>query len=322
MKMKTNRIAILTAVTLTGILLTALAAFAQAPATGQWDIVASKETAENTVDNTPLQFITDWTTTTSNNTTTVNPVVANTFTNSSCSALGGVANLTVAYNSSSKIATVVVTLDYGQQVTFTSSQTTGSSEFTGTFTTSSGGCTNGDSGNFTAKLYQPLSGTMTGTIESYMQTNTVDVTVQLSVASNFNVTGSFTATNKTCMANLTINGTAAQAYGPSIATGDVLIVYASDTTGDVVGFIFSATNADGEMLSPPWPQTAYVTYMVLAGPCSGNGGTDAPFHQVEDLTPHVPIYPRTPIRPRTSSWRSAFSATPPAESLPSEGERE
>lgn len=320
--MKTNRIAILTAVTLTGILLTTLPAFAQAPATGQWDIVASEETAENTVDKTPLQFITDWTMTTSNQTTTISPVVANTFTNSDCSALGGVANLTVAYNNSTGIATVVVTLDYGQEVTFTSSQTTSSSQFTGTFTTTGGGCTNGDSGNFTATLYQPLSGTMSGTIESYMQTNTVNVTVRLSVASNFNVTGSLTSMNKACLANLTINGTAAQAYGPSIATGEVLIVYASDTTGDVVGFIFSATDANGKMLSPAWPKQAYVTYMVLAGPCSGDAGTDAPFQQVEDPAPHFPIHPRTPIIPRAASYPSAFSAMRPAESLPRERERE
>jgi hypothetical protein len=49
----------------------------------------------------------------------------------------------------------------------------------------------GDSGKFAATLYQPLNGTMSGTIESYLQTNTVNVTV----------TPSATSKNKTRMAN-------------------------------------------------------------------------------------------------------------------------
>lgn len=295
--MKANRIAILTALILAGIMLTSGAAFAQAPATGEWDIVATSENAQNTVDNSPLQFTTDWTTTT-NKSTTIAPVVANTFTNSYCSASGQPANLAVSYNSTTGVVTMVLTLDYSQTVTFTSAKTSSSSQFSGTFTSTGGGCTNGDSGNFTAKQYAALGGTMSGTIESYMQTNTINVTVELSTSSTFNVTGSLQSSDKSCMANLTINGTAARAYGQSIASGDMLLIYASDTTGDVVAFIFSATDANGKMLSPVWPQQAYVTYQVLAGPCSGDGGTDAPFHLVENQVPHLPIHPRLPIHVR------------------------
>jgi hypothetical protein len=210
--------------------------------------------------------------------------------------LGQPSKLSVTYNSTTGVVTIVATMDYSQTVTFTSKTTTSNSQFSGTFTSTGGGCTNGDSGNFTATYYAALKGSMSGTIESYMQTNTINVTVSLSTDSNFNVTGTLTSTNKTCMASLTINGTAAQAYGPSIATGDTEIVYASDNSGDVVGLIFSATDQNGVMLSPAWPSQAYVTYQVLAGPCSGDGGTDAPFHQVQILMPHSPLHPRMPIQ--------------------------
>jgi len=294
-KMKVNRIAIIIALALIGIGLSPRIAKAQAPETGPWNILATKENAQNTSDGTPLQIITDWKTTTNGSTTTIAPVVANTFTNSNCVASGQPSKLTVAYNSTTGVVTVVATMDYGQTITFASTKTTKNSQFTGTFTSTGGGCTNSDSGNFTATYYAPLSGSLSGTIESYMQTNTINVTVSLSTDSNFNVTGSLTSTNKTCMASLTINGTAAQAYGPSIVAGDTEIIYASDNSGDVVGLIFSATDQNGVMLSPAWPSQAYVTYQVLAGPCAGDGGTDAPFHQVQTLTPHAPIHPRMPL---------------------------
>jgi hypothetical protein len=298
-KMKMNRTAIIAALAFIVIAMSPQIAKAQAPETGQWGIVATTESSQNTGDGGALQFITDWKTSTSGSTTTIAPIVANTFTNSNCVASGQPSNLTVSYNSSKGIVTVVATMDYGQTFTFTSTKTSKNSTFSGTFTSTGGGCANSDSGNFTATYYAALSGSMSGTIESYMQTNTINVTVSLSTDSNFNVTGTLTSTNKTCMASLTINGTAAQAYGPSIATGDTDIIYASDSSGDVVGLIFSATDQNGVMLSPAWPSQAYVTYQVLAGPCSGDGGTDAPFHQVQNLAPHAPLHPRLPIGFRT-----------------------
>jgi len=151
-----------------------------------------------------------------------------------------------------------------------------------------------DSGKFTATLYQPLSGTLSGTIESYAQTNTIDVTVTLTTATNFNVTGTVTSSTNTCFGDLTINGTAAQQYGASVASGDLINMYASDSNGDVVAFLFSATDQNGNALSPAWPSQAYVTYYVLAGPCSGNSGTDSPFHKVEQApVKHAPVRPRS-----------------------------
>jgi hypothetical protein len=262
------------------------------PSTGQWTIIASNETSPNTIDGGPLQFITDWKTNGGSKPPTITPLLANTFTNSNCSESGQPAALTVDVDPNGK-PSIVVTLDNGQQVVFSGTNGGTSSQFSGSFTSTGGGCTQADSGNFTATLYQSLQGSFSGTIESYAQTNSVNVTMNLSVDSNFNVTGSVQASNKPCMANLTINGTAAQAYGSSFASGDTETIFASDNSGNVVGFVLSATDATGNFLSPAWPSQVYVTYDVVAGACSGDAGTDAPFHQVQHGVKHAPI--RRPI---------------------------
>lgn len=271
-------------------LFASIPASAGAPGTGQWAIVATSESNMNTVDGGPLQIVTDWTTTTNKNTATIVSVLANTFSNSACSASGQPNAITVAYASGK--TTITVTVDNGQIFTFTATGGSGS-ELTGSFTSSGGGCTQADSGNFTATLYQALQGSFSGTIESYVQTNSVNVTMTLSTDANFNVTGTVAASNKSCMANLTIDGSAAQSYGPSFASGDVITMFASDNNGNVVAFVLSGTDQNGNMLSPPWPSQVYVTYDVLAGACSGDAGTDAPFKRVQQGVKHPPIRVRT-----------------------------
>ena len=263
------------------------------PSTGQWTIVASNETSPNTIDGGPLQLITDWTTVVASKSLAITPVLANTFTNSTCSASGQPAALTADVDPNGK-PSVVITLDNGQQVVFRGTNGGTSSQFSGTFTSTGGGCTQADSGNFTATLYQPLQGSITGTVQSYAGTNSTNLTMNLSIDSNFNVTGSVKASNKPCMSNLTINGPAAQAYGPSFASGDTETILASDNSGNVVGFVISATDANGNFLSPPWPSQMYVTYDVVAGACSGDAGTDAPFHLIQNGVKHAPIL--RPIR--------------------------
>lgn len=268
------------------ILFASLPTFAQAPSTGQWGIVATSETNQNTIDGGPLQFITDWTSTTTKGKTTIVPVLANSFTNSACSTSGQPTAFTATYSGSK--TSIVVTVDNGQTITFTETSGSGS-QIKGTFTSSGGGCTQADSGNFTATLYQALQGSFSGTIESYAQTNTINVTMTLSTDSNFNVTGNVQSTDKACMANLTIDGSAAQAYGPSFASGDSISMFASDNNGNVVGFVLSGTDQNGNTLSPPWPSQVYVTYDVLAGPCSGDAGTDAPFKHAQQIVKHPPV---------------------------------
>jgi hypothetical protein len=276
------------------ILIVSSSAFAQAPSTGQWGIVASNETSLNTIDGGPLQLITDWTTSNATSkSATITAVLANSFTNSNCSASGQPTALAVSY-SNNKV-NVVMTLDNGEQVTFDGNGSSTSSQFSGKFSSTGGGCMQADSGKFTATLYQPLQGSFSGSIESYVQTNSVNVTMNLSVDANFNVTGSVQSSNKACMANLTINGSAAQAYGPSFASGDTETIYASDNSGNVVGFVLSATDANGNFLSPAWPSQVYVTYDVVAGACSGDAGTDAPFQQSQKGVKHAPVH--RPIQP-------------------------
>jgi hypothetical protein len=274
------------------LILLALAASAAptfAQNTGQWVILAAGESSQNTVDSHPLQFITDWTTTVVGLNTTYSPALTKTWSNSNCSVTGQPAAMTMTAGLLGPIITI--TLDSSQIVTFASVLTT-TTTITGTFTTSGGGCTNADSGTFSATRFGALSGTYTGSIESYALNNPVNVTITLSTDANWNVTGTIVASNKTCFASLTIATTAANAIDPSFASGDVVEVVASDSSGDIAGFVLSATDVNGNYLSPAWPSQFFTTYMVLAGPCAGSGGTDAPFQRVE--APPPPHF-RTPV---------------------------
>src|SRR6202047_2290405 len=85
------------------------------PATGQWTIVASNETSPNTIDGGPLQIITDWTSNGAAKSLAITPVLANTFTNSTCSGSGQPAALMADVDPNGK-ASVVVRLDKGTQV--------------------------------------------------------------------------------------------------------------------------------------------------------------------------------------------------------------
>jgi hypothetical protein len=262
---------------------------ASAQSTGQWIILATLESSQNTVDSHPLQFATDWTTTVVGLNTTYTPALTKTFTNSNCSASGQPVAMTMT--SSLLGPTIVITLDSSQTVQFSSLVTTAST-ITGTFTTSGGGCTNGDSGTFSATMFGALSGAYSGSIESYALTNPVNVTISLATDSNWNVTGTVVATNKTCFASMTIATAAANAIDPSFASGDIVEIVASDASGDIAGFVLSATDQNGNYLSPAWPSQFFATYMVFAGPCAGNGGTDAPFRKIEPPPPHfrVPLH--------------------------------
>jgi hypothetical protein len=254
-----------------------------AQSTGQWVILASLETSQNTVDSHPLQFVTDWTTTGSGLSATYALALSKTFTNSNCSVSGQPISMTMTGGLLGP--TIGITLDNSQTVQFTAAITT-SSSITGTITSTGGGCTNGDTGSFSAVKFGALSGSYTGSIESYALTNPVTVTITLSTDANWNVTGTVVTSNKTCFANLTIATTAANAIDPSFASGDIVEIIASDASGDIAGFVLSATDVNGNYLNPAWPSQFFTTYMVLAGPCAGNGGTDAPFQKIEPPPPH------------------------------------
>jgi hypothetical protein len=155
----------------------------------------------------------------------------------------------------------------------------------------------GDSGTFTATLFTPPSGTYAGSFESSSGGAAASVQMSLSTDSNFNVSGTFIpqAGAAVCFSTLTTGTTLANSYGSSIASGDVLEAYGSDSSGNVVAFIMSNTDANGVTLPSGG---LYVTYIGLAGACTGISGTDIPFSKVERYKPTGPIAPRHgPIRP-------------------------
>ena len=95
---------------------------------------------------------------------------------------------------------------------------------------------------------------------------------------------------------MTVGTPLANSYGASIASGDILETYASDASGNVVAFIMSNTDANGAVL----PNGGlYVTYLGLAGACTGISGTDVPFMKISRSMPSPrPTVPRhSPIRP-------------------------
>jgi hypothetical protein len=59
--------------------------------------------------------------------------------------------------------------------------------------------------------------------------------------------------------------------------GDVLVAIASDSNGNVVGFVASDTGANGKPLANGG---LFIAYEGLAGACSGISGTDITFEKV------------------------------------------
>jgi hypothetical protein len=237
----------------------------------------------------PLTITTDMTMSGNFSNMTATPVVANTFTNSSCSAMGGVQKITMSgysiFSNYSSILTVTLIDDNGatNTITFTGAKSRNYAQFTGTFA-SSGPCMKNDKGNFTATLFQTISGTFKGSFESngsFGEGGTGAVTLVLATDSNFNVTGTAVALpgSGLCFSNLTIATTLANTYLPSMATGDALEFVATDATGNAVLFTATGTSGTGQQegLNSAGNQMLYLTYTGLSGACSGKSGIDIPF---------------------------------------------
>lgn len=301
---------------LAAILVAACATFAQSTTPQQWTIVTTSESTANADpisytaagvynpcttgqnDNAsdsnpncfnPLTITTDWNVTSNN---VVASVLANTFTNSSCSVAGMAQTLTVTnYKlNGSFTPTVTVTMTDGSgatdTITFTGAKGSDSTQFGGTFT-SSGSCTKSDAGNFTATLFQTINGTYNGSFEtngSFNQSGAGNVAIALATDSSFDVTGTVSASSNSglCFSNLTIATALANTYVPSFATGDTLVFAGSDSSGNVVVFTASGTSGTGQQegTNAQGNQILYLTYYGLAGACSGISGVDVPFSKV------------------------------------------
>jgi hypothetical protein len=305
------------------------------PQSQQWTIVTTSESApnaspltdangnpypcggqnpDNPVDTNPncynpLVITTDWQAPTIPGGGTNATMLANTLTNSSCSALGGVTSITATgyLPSGTYTAVITVVLDNGATTTFSGASSSNSSQFSGTFT-STGTCMGSDSGSFTATLFPTVDGVYSGSFESSTGGSNANVQMGLTTDWNFNVTGSISPTGgaAVCFSNLTVGTPLANRYGPSSASGDLIEAFGSDSAGNVVALIASNTDANEN----PLPDDGlYVTYVGLAGACSGISGTDVPFKKVAlarrwPLPPRLPIVPRPPLAPRHAPvWR-------------------
>ena len=257
----------------------------------------------------PLVITTDWQAPTIPGGGTNATMLASTLTNSSCSASGGVSSITAAgyLPSGAYTAVITVVLDNGATTTFTGTSSSNSSQFSGTFT-STGTCMGSDSGSFTATLFPTVDGMYSGSFESSTGGSSTNVQMGLTTDWDFNVTGSITPTGgaPVCFSNLTVATPLANTYGPSTASGDVIEAFGSDSAGNVVALIASNTDANEN----PLPDDGlYVTYVGLAGACSGISGTDVPFKKVAvvrrwPLPPRLPTVPRPPLAPRHAPvWR-------------------
>jgi len=234
--------------------------------------------------------------------------LANSITNSNCSAAGNVTSITTTgyLASGTYTAGVVVVLDNGATITFTGTSSSNNSQFSGTFA-STGTCMGGDSGTFTATLFPTVIGTYDGSFESTGGLSSASVQMALQTDWNFNVTGEITPATgaPVCFSKLMIATPVANTYGPSMASGDVLEAFGSDSSGNVVAFIASNTDANEK----PLPDDGlYVTYLGLAGACTGISGTDVPFRRVFPRHGRPPLpfgpRPREPIAPRHAPvWR-------------------
>ena len=256
------------------------------PIPQQWTIVTTSESAPNAVpltdvngnlyacsgqnpDNSsdsnsncynPLVVTTDWTATPTPTGATIATVLANSFTNSSCSN-GNLTSLTVNGYSplGSYAATITLVFQNGATIIFRGASSSNANQFSGTFT-SSGTCMASDSGAFTATLFQAAAGTFAGSFESSSGAPAANVQLALQTNTNFSVAGTVAPVPgaSVCFSSLTIATPLANSYGESMASGDVVLAYASDGTGNVVAFVMSNTDANGA----PLPNGGlYVTYM-------------------------------------------------------------
>ena len=275
------------------------------PLSQQWTIVTTSESAPNSIPLTdangnpypcsgqnpdniadanpncynPLTVITDWRVPTIPGGGTIATMLANSFTNSICSAQAITGISVTGYQPAGAYSAIVtVVLDNGATVTFTGNSSTNANQFSGTFA-STGACMNSDKGSFTATLFPNVNGGYVGSFESTNNVSPANVQMTMQTDWNFNVTGSITPAGGAvvCFSNMTIGTPLAATYGPSFASGDTLEAIGSDSKGNVVAFIASNTDANEK----PLPSGGlYVTYVGLAGACQGVSGVDVPFKKV------------------------------------------
>jgi subtilase family serine protease len=202
------------------------------------------------------------------------------FTNSICSASGTGSDVTMSANFSlTSTVTFLITVDNGESYSMTGTLSSDGTTVTGTgvkYNAGSQNCGKNDVGSgFTAILYKPATGTYVGSFTPDAGGTAFTSTIVLVEDANYNLTGTVTSTGSTCFANLTINGKT----DPSLASGDILDFFGTDSQGDIAGFIANAGGPSNTAGDTNWQQL-FVHSVVYGGACNGQSFTDAPFHRV------------------------------------------
>ncbi|MGH9714723.1 MAG: S53 family peptidase [Candidatus Acidiferrales bacterium] len=218
------------------------------------------------------------------------------FTNSVCVASGtGInANLSADFNTAAFVSFQPF-VDGGESYSMTGLLGADGVTVTGSnvqFNSAGPNCGGNDNGSgFTAILFKPASGTYVGSFTPDAGGSEFSATIMLMEDGNFNLTGSVAGTGNSCFSNLTIDSK----NSPSIASGDVLEFFGSDSQGNLVGFVGNAGGPGGAAGDTKW-QNLYVTAVVYGGACNGQTYTDAPFKKIS-RRPLRPGSPR-PVRRR------------------------
>jgi len=207
------------------------------------------------------------------------------FTNSVCSAVGSNFNATMNGDfSASPTASFQIFVDNGESYSMTGGLSPDGTTVTGTnvqYNAASQNCGSNDVGSsFTATLFKPASGTYIGSFTPDASGQAFDATIILNEDGNFNLTGTLTGSGNSCFSNLTINSS----ISPSIASGDVLEFFGTDSQGNQAGFVANAGGPSGAEGDTMWANL-FVTAVVYSGACNGQTYTDAPFRKVSHSHP-------------------------------------
>jgi hypothetical protein len=197
-------------------------------------------------------------------------------TNSVCVAVG-MGSPTELDSGLAGAVTGTIGVDNGESYTLTGTLSSDKTMITGTvvYVSNGLGCGSADNGMpFTAYRYQPATGTYSGSFTPDAGGSGFNATITLTEDGQFNLTGTVTASGNPCFSNLTVDSSVA----PSLASGNTLEFYGTDSYGDVVGFM---ANAGGSSDTPGdfTMSNLFVTAAAYSGSCNGQTFTDAPFQK-------------------------------------------
>jgi len=285
-------------------LLMAIPAQAQNPAyadlTGKWDLRIANANPPIGQDGYPTEFTFDVTYQGPGSNTNIygnTTLEDHAFTNSICVANGG-GNYAELDSGAANVVQVLVKVDSGESYNMAGTLSADKTTITGTATYVSNGLGCGSPDNsqpFTATRYQAATGAFIGSFTPDAGGSAFNATINLTEDSSFNLTGTVTSSNS-CFSDLTVNSN----VGASVASGNILIFYGSDSNGNVIGFVANS-GGTSDTLGDLSMTNLFVTAGAYSGSCNGLTYTDAPFQRVVTKSKprhHMKELPGTPPAPK------------------------